>query len=433
MTFKVAIVGAGPAGLVCARLLKIADIDIEISVFERDPSAEVRVFRGGSLDLHGDSGLLAIKNAGLFETFKKWLRWDGEEIFVSDKHGTIIFHMKDPPKSDLADYERPEIDREMLKELLLDSIGKEAVQWGKALESVDTDKRTLSFRDGSTAGPFDLTIGADGAFSKLRHVMTDVKPRYSGVCGFECTVASPDEKHPNLIKRVGGGSLFAYGDHKSITAQRVHDRSLKLDIFFRTEDENFTNDMFTTYQWSQEKLKAKMLESFQDWVPEMQEFITSCNVQRPSKLWELPVGNSWRHKSGYTLIGDAANLMTPFSGEGANKALTDGWKLSEAIIEALKNKGDVDHAIANFEETMFQRAKKVQARTMLNKNRIFDNWGASSWPVTISGFVLEDMGYNLNKGWLSLLPIAGVMLLYFRIIELLGGVRRRTKDALFGR
>ncbi|KAL5313230.1 hypothetical protein ACEPPN_018963 [Leptodophora sp. 'Broadleaf-Isolate-01'] len=433
MPFKVAIIGAGPAGLVCARLLKVADIDVEISVFERDPTPTSRIFRGGSLDLHGDSGLIAIKKAGLFEKAKKWLRWDGEEIFVSDKNGTIVFHMKDPPKTDLADYERPEIDREMLKELLLESVGKENVQWGKVLHSIDTSNRTIAFRDGTTAGPFDLTIGADGAFSKLRDVVTDVKPVYSGICGLECHVASPDEKHPNLVKRVGNGSLFSYSDHKSITAQRVYDGSLQLHIFWRTEDDNFTTDMFTTYQWNQEKLKTKILESFHDWIPEMQEFVTACDILRPSRLYELPVGNTWAHKSGYTLIGDAANLMTPFSGEGANKALTDGLRLSEALIEALKTKGDIDQAISNFEADMFKRAKKVQARTMLNKNRIFDDGGAASWPVTIGGFVLEDMGYNLNKGWLSLFPFAAVMLLYFRIVQMLGGFQRRTKDALFGR
>lgn len=432
MTFKVAIIGAGPAGLVCARLLKIADIGIDVNIFERDATPTARVFRGGSLDLHGDSGLVAIKKAGLFEEAQKWLRWDGEEIFVADKNGTIVFHLKDPPKNDLADYERPEIDRELLKELLLNGVGKENVHWGKVLQSVNTRDKTITFRDGTTAGPFDLTIGADGAFSKVREVLTDVKPVYSGVCGFEAYVTEPDEKHPTLIKRVGGGSLFAFCDQKGIVAQRVFDRSLKLDIFWKTDDENFTTDMFAAYSANEDNLKAHMLKTFSDWLPEMQEFISACHILRPSRLYELPVGNTWEHKSGFTLIGDAANLMTPFSGEGANKALTDGLTLSEALVDALKRKVNPEEAISAFEQAMFRRAEKLQARTMLNKTRIFGNWGAAWWPVTIGSFVLEDMGYDFHKGWLSLLPLLKFAFIYFQAVQILGGVKRRMKHAISG-
>ena len=430
MAFKVAVIGAGPAGLICARLLKIADIDVEVVIYERDSSPTSRSFRGGSLDLHGDSGLLAVKRACLFEEAGRWLRWDGEEIFVSDKNGTIVFHLKDPPKSDSADYQRPEIDRELLKELLLNSVGKDQIRWGKTLQSLDTSERTLKFRDGTVAGPFDLTIGADGAFSKVRKILTDIRPVYSGVCGFEASIANPDQKHPGLLKRIGDGNLFAYSDHKSITAQRVFDRSLVLYLFWQTEDADFANDMYDTYSSDPDKLKARILESFEDWIPEMQEFVVACDIARPTRLYELPVGNKWSHKNGYTLVGDAANLMTPFSGEGANKALTDALKLSEALINALTSKTDIDRAVMEFEQEMFRRAQKVQTRTMLNKNRISSKWGVAWWPVSIGSFVLEDMGYDFQKGWLSFLPLITLALFYFRSVQLLGSIRRKAKSAL---
>ncbi|KAJ4186576.1 hypothetical protein NW767_010794 [Fusarium falciforme] len=430
MVVKIAVVGAGPAGLICARIMNVSDQDIEVTVFERDATPTSRTFRGGSLDMHQDSGLLAIRKAGLYDKAKDMLRYDGEEITLSDKHGTTVFHMKEPPRQTLEEYERPEIDREMLKELLLDSIGKDKVQWGKILETADEVERTLTFRDGTTAGPFDLIVGADGAFSKVRPLLTDVKPVYSGCCGFEAYVANPDGKHPNLAKRVGDGSFFSYSDHKTITSLRVYDRSLKVDIFWQIKDKDFAHKLWSKYSSDPEKLKAEILEDFKDWVPEVQEFITACKILRPVTLWELPVGTTWDHKEGFTMIGDAASLMTPFSGEGANKALNDGLHLAEAIIGAVKSGESLDRAVAAYEHDMFIRSLVVQKRTMQNKTRILGSsrWGASWWLVDVGSYVLEDLGYPLDKGWRSLLPIMPVAFLYFALVQLLGEIRRRTKD-----
>jgi 2-polyprenyl-6-methoxyphenol hydroxylase-like FAD-dependent oxidoreductase len=75
MTPPIAILGAGPAGLLIGRLLNLAGIDFII--FERDTSATSAWGRGGSgtLDLHEGSGLDALQEAGLFEAFKEKARY----------------------------------------------------------------------------------------------------------------------------------------------------------------------------------------------------------------------------------------------------------------------------------------------------------------------------------------------------------------------
>lgn len=59
---KVVIIGAGPGGLTLARLLQKKNIKVQ--VYERDYDKNARV-QGSPLDLHQDSGLAALKEAGL--------------------------------------------------------------------------------------------------------------------------------------------------------------------------------------------------------------------------------------------------------------------------------------------------------------------------------------------------------------------------------
>ena len=442
MPLSIAIIGAGPAGLTLARLLQVSPIEsqLTITIFEHDTSPTSRLYQGGTLDLHTDTGLAALRKCGLWDEAVKSLRYDGEELTIADKNDTHILHMSgEAPKfkskqggGDL-DYERPEIDREVLKDLLLASVNPEWVRWGATLQSIDEIAKMLSFRDGTTAGPFDLVVGADGAWSKVRHVLTDVRPRYAGICGHEGQIPKPND-YQDLSKTVGKGSYFSSSDGRDLTAQRMGDGSIKVGMWIKkegAEGESWPKDIMSAYSDNEEKLKEKILENFPDWTPLQRKFVKVATKFRPWPLYELPVGEFWEHKKGYTLIGDAASLMTPFAGEGVNKAMKDCLELADQLEKALDGDGDIDEAVRGYEQTMFPRAQNIQTKTMRNKQGLFSKEGPVNFLVGMVDDIAEELGKDLSKGFLSWIPFKTMLGSYIVSKQWIGSWRRTVIEMIW--
>ncbi|KAJ8117573.1 hypothetical protein ONZ43_g4182 [Nemania bipapillata] len=87
-TPRIAIIGAGPAGLMLASILR--HNNISCTVFERDSSAVARA-QGGTLDIHEYSGQKALDAAGLLDKFRAVVRPGGEAIRILKKDGTVLF------------------------------------------------------------------------------------------------------------------------------------------------------------------------------------------------------------------------------------------------------------------------------------------------------------------------------------------------------
>ena len=348
---KVAIIGAGPAGMTLAHLLIKASIPV--TIFEGEASPHVRG-QGGTLDLHDDTGLKALNEIGLLEDFQKHARYDGEAVIIADKNLKKYLYADGTTKE--TSRGRPEIDREKLRKILYEALPDGVIRWGSRLRSVTGDQ-SLQFDHGIETG-YDLIVGADGAWSKVRPLLSEVQPFYSGLGGIHAVINDAEKQHPDLYKLVNRGSVFCYSDGKNLNAQQMGDGTIIVGSWTRRPEDWQRTCGYDVHDPLQ--AKKALLEEFQDWNPQLRALLEASDEEQlvPRNLYMLPVGHRWDHRPGFTLIGDSAHLMTPFAGEGVNLAMADALKLAQALTAARKseNSDATDKAVKAFEKEMFSRA-----------------------------------------------------------------------------
>ncbi|CAI6095369.1 unnamed protein product, partial [Clonostachys chloroleuca] len=340
-----------------ARLLQLEGIDV--TVFEGEAAPNYRS-QGGTLDLHTDTGLAAMKAAQLWDEFLKYARYDGQYLAIVDKDLDHLF-VRHPGNGKEIAGESPEIDRSRLRQILTESVPEGMIRWGSRLKKVEG--KTLIFEDSTEAG-FDLIVGADGAWSKTRQAVDpNLQPQYVGVGMYHLTIPDAEETAPETCKLVNRGSLFAHSEGQRLTVQQMGDGSLDVHVTFRRDDPDWMKEEKCGIDSTNlEQVKKELLQKdFSGWCPELKDAISSAEgpcVPRSHHI--LPVGTHWEHVDGLTLIGDAAHLMTPYAGEGVNLALEDAMLLAKAIVNASNGSNTLDDEVRLFENNMFARAKKVQ-------------------------------------------------------------------------
>lgn len=342
---RISVIGAGPGGLTCARVLQRHGIDV--TVHDRDPSADSRN-QGGSLDLHAEDGQLALQEAGLLEEFFALARFESQEMRRIDPSGPVLAHHL--PEE--GETNNPEIDRGQLRDLLLRSLPPGTVRWGQTLQSVSgppEGPRTLTFDDGSTVET-DLVIGADGASSRVRAAVSSATPRYTGVGFLEAWFDDMEGAHPELSELVGRGSAHIADGERGLFAQRNSGGHMRVYIMRRVPV-----DWLAASGLSPEDtagIRAHLLREYADWAPQLRRLISDNDghyVDRP--LFALPVPHTWDHSPSVALLGDAAHLMPPL-GVGVNLAMLDGSELALALARS----ATVDEAVRAYEETMLPRS-----------------------------------------------------------------------------
>lgn len=356
---EIAIVGGGPGGLTLARLLQLRGADVK--VYERDQSRDARV-QGSALDLHEHSGLAALEEAGLMEQFWANHRPDLNQLRLTDETGRVLH---DHPRTMQGEGKRPEIERGPLRDILLGSLAPDTVVWDSKLDSsafVDGKVR-LTFANGKSVLT-DVAIGADGSNSKLRALVTSIRPEYVGVSLVEGVVKDGKNAVPELWTLLDDAALIALGGERTIGMGTKPDGSILFYAGVKTDDAEAKHKL-------DDATGAKRVAWFHTNFPGWSEMWAPLLEQAVSMVWRpllvCPRDQHWASNSNATVIGDAAHVMPPYAGEGVNMAMLDALVLSRELLRA----SDVASAIAAYEAEMFARMQHMTADTMSNTEMFY--------------------------------------------------------------
>ncbi|MFT3905897.1 MAG: FAD-dependent oxidoreductase [Steroidobacteraceae bacterium] len=336
---KVLVVGGGVGGMSAAIQLKKLGLDVEL--IDIDPNWRVY---GAGITITGPT-LRAFKAVGILEEVgQHGAFWAG--AYVRDGQGGLIEELTFEPL-EAGVPATGGIMRPALHKILSThtrAVGV-TVRLGLTVEDLrqDADGVAVRFSDGS-AGRYDLVVGADGIFSKMRErVFSDApRPKFTGQTIWRIVAERPpgfDRTH------------FYFGPKGKLGFNPVSATHMYMFLLEHRPDN----------PWIDVKDQPqKLYESLQGWggiVPGIREQVLAGPVResinyRPLEAVLQPA--PW-YRGRVLLIGDAAHATTPHMASGAGMAVEDGVVLA---LE-LQRGGTLAEVLARFQERRFPRCKLV--------------------------------------------------------------------------
>ena len=354
----ITVVGAGLGGLTLARVLHLHGVPV--TVYEADDSPQART-QGGQLDLHEHNGQLALHLAGLDEQYRAILHAGGAAQRVTDRWGSILGDLPDD-----GSMKKPEALRGDIRQILLDALPEGTVQWGKKLvraADLGQGRHYLTFADGLSTTT-TLLVGADGTWSKVRPLVSEQVPTYSGMSYIDTYLHDVDARHPASAALVGDGALYALEPGDGFLAHREASDVIHTYMIMSRPLEWFDRVDFTDADATRTTLAAE----YAGWAPELTALIADSDTAPVLRcVYQLPDDHSWPRTPGVTLLGDAAHVTVP-GGEGANTAMLDGAELAQALLAHGDN---AEAALTTYEQVMFRRSAAEAANARETVELIF--------------------------------------------------------------
>lgn len=369
---QIAIVGGGPGGLILARLLQLKGANVK--VYERDFDKNARV-QGSPLDMHEKSGLAALRSANLLDEFEKNFLPGADKELITNERAEVFFsgHETEHDESFGSEHFRPEIDRGALRKIMLESLQPETVVWDSHFISMEKQNEgwLMYFKNDSTSYA-DLVIAADGANSKIRPYLTNIKPFYSGITMIEGNIYDAEKKALHIHGWLKGGKIMAFGNGKCILGGQKNNSDLGFYLSLKADENWFANNGLDYSD------KTQLLEWFKsdwpEWSPVWNALLVNAATPFiPRPIYCMPLDQTWKALSNVTMLGDAAHVMPPFAGEGANMAMLDALELSECLTSGKYH--TLQEAIADYEINMRKRAA-VAAQDSLENGQMMHSEAA---------------------------------------------------------
>ncbi|MCJ1248745.1 hypothetical protein MMC30_005964 [Trapelia coarctata] len=364
--FKVAVCGAGIAGLALASFLSKSE-DITVDVFEVKP--EIRTIGAGIAiwkrywdilhDLHGFEEQCAARGV----TTPEWSLVHGPVLRKSDiRSGGFDFYSlslgpKVLPRTLLLD---------ILKSKLHSSNCK--VYTSKCLSSYRFSEQgpvVLRFEDGTTSTA-DLLVGADGVHSNVRKTLFKDQPRYaepqfSGQFAYRMRCLQEDLRKINEQHLALSGFKIWCGSGRHVTSNAVGEY-IQITTYDNVpcDGEGPLSD-----PWVLDVSAGEVADSYQDWEPDLTSLLRSIDT---ASRWAIHVVQPLPYCvcGPVALIGDSAHAMTPHQGLGGGQGIEDAYILWRLLAHPTTSRSNLAKVLQIYNDIRLPFAQKVAARSLAN-------------------------------------------------------------------
>ena len=335
---KVLIIGGGFSGMAAAIELRHQGVDVDL--VEIDPGWRSY---GAGISL-GGATLRALRRLGVLDAFlAQGAASDGVDIFIPT--GVKVASLPTPRIAGPDVPGNAGIMRPVLARILAEATraAGTTVRLGCTFTHIAQDEAgvDVGFSDGSS-GRYDLVIGADGLYSKVRETLFPEapKPRYSGQGVWRAVLPRPAEVT---------GTMMWLGPKLKTGLNPVSNDEMYL---FVTEDraENThidTADFLPMLKGLLAQFPAPLMQQVAQ-----QLDASSQIIYRP--LESLLVPAPW-YRGRVVLVGDTAHATTPHMASGACIGIEDAIVLAEEVGKG----GAVVDALARYQERRWERCRMV--------------------------------------------------------------------------
>ncbi len=349
-SLRIAIVGAGIAGLVAARALQLQGF--RPRVFEQsgrlgEVGAGLTISPNAThaLNAIGLAGVLA--EHGMQPTQGGVRHWRTGELMVSILRGSEMLE-----KYGAGYYQIHRADLHAALAQAVQQADPGCIALNHRLQQLDDDGRrcVLQFGDGGLVEA-DAVIGADGVRSTLRALLFGAdRPRFTGYIAFRGLV--PMERLPPGI--INPTSCISTGPDRSFTRYLIRNGAV-VNFVGLAQRAGWQEE-----GWSIPSSREEMLQEYAGWYEDVHTIIRATPDGALFKwaLFDRDPLPEWVR--GYaTLIGDAAHPMLPFLGQGAAMGIEDGLVLARAFAAART----VPEALRRYCDTRRERATWVTLKS----------------------------------------------------------------------
>jgi len=330
---------------------------VAVTVYERDAGATARL-SGGTLDLHRKTGQRTLKKAGLLAPFLTHSRPVGMKM--GDKQGRVLFQMN-------ADKSKPEIERPVLRQLLLDSLAAGTVVWDRQVVALDQQDGAyaLRFQNGESAAA-DFVIIADGVQSKARGLVFGTLAEETGTFVIQGEIDDYATTCPTLSQLTGLDNLAVVEDKKTLFLHQRADGSVCLYASFRKTEPWLCESPLDFGNAA--AMRAFLHRLFAQHAAVYHELFDAVSTYSGFPLRVFPAEEIQQPHANLTLIGDAAHAMPPFGGLGVNLGLVDALTLTQNLTSG--KFASLPAALADYERQMVAYAAPVQQGTHAADDRV---------------------------------------------------------------